>query len=241
MLPQTELTVHNMEVKKSEKALLKNKRFLFAEIGLIAALVVVWAAFQITSKPKIESFLGDGSSMTDPEDIVPITLPDSPPPPVEAPKLPVLSTNIDIVDNDIKLEDTFYISPDDDISVVIPGGYIEDIKEETIEEEAIPVVLVEKKPTFQGGDANTFAKWVNRRLVYPEIAKDNGVEGRVMLKFTVNADGSVSDVTVLRGADPALDKEAVRVVSSSPKWEPGMQRDRRVKVTFTFPVIFKLQ
>ena len=105
MQTQTELTVHNMEVKKSEKALLKNKRFLFAEIGLIAALVVVWAAFEITSKPKNVSFLEDSSSMSDPEDIVPITLPDSPPPPVEAPKLPVLSTNIDIVDNDIKIEE----------------------------------------------------------------------------------------------------------------------------------------
>ena len=230
-----------MEVKKSEKALLKNKRFLFAEIGLIAALVVVWAAFEITSKPKNVSFLEDSSSMSDPEDIVPITLPDSPPPPVEAPKLPVLSTNIDIVDNDIKIEDSFFISADDDNSVVIPGGYIEEIKEEVIEEEEIPAVIVEKKPTFQGGDANAFSKWVNKRLIYPEIAKQNGVEGRVMLKFTVNIDGSVSNVTVLRGADPALDKEAVRVISSSPKWEPGMQRDRKVKVTYTFPVIFKLQ
>ena len=92
-----------------------------------------------------------------------------------------------------------------------------------------------------GGDANTFSQWVNKRLVYPEIAKENGVQGRVVLQFTVNPDGSVTGVKVLRGVDASLDKEAVRVVSQSPKWEPGRQRDRAVKVTYTFPVIFQLR
>ena len=112
---------------------------------------------------------------------------------------------------------------------------------EEVEEEAIPFALVENKPTFQGGDANTFSKWVNSRLEYPEIAKENGIQGRVTLQFTVNTDGSVSDVKVLRGVDSSLDKEAVRVVSSSPKWKPGMQRDKPVRVTYTFPVIFQLR
>ena len=119
--------------------------------------------------------------------------------------------------------------------------YIETVEEEEVEEEAIPFALVENKPTFQGGDANTFSKWVNSRLEYPEIAKENGIQGRVTLQFTVNTDGSVSDVKVLRGVDSSLDKEAVRVVSSSPKWKPGMQRDKPVRVTYTFPVIFQLR
>ena len=114
-------------------------------------------------------------------------------------------------------------------------------EEESVEEEAIPFQLVEEKPSFNGGDANEFSKWVNSKLVYPEIAKENGVQGRVTLQFTVNADGSVSNVKVLRGVDSSLDKEAVRVVSSSPKWKPGKQRDRAVKVTYTFPVIFQLR
>ena len=92
-----------------------------------------------------------------------------------------------------------------------------------------------------GGDANTFSKWVNERLVYPEIAKENGVQGRVTLQFTINTDGSVSDVKVLSGVDPSLDKEAVRVVSMSPKWTPGKQRGQAVSVTLTFPVIFQLR
>ena len=108
------------------------------------------------------------------------------------------------------------------------------------QEEAIPFILVEEKPSFQGGDANAFSKWVNTHLKYPEIAKRNGVQGRVTLQFTIEKDGSVTNVGVLRGVEPSLDKEAVRVVSMSPKWKPGKQRDRYVPVTYTFPVIFQL-
>ena len=82
---------------------------------------------------------------------------------------------------------------------------------------------------------------MNSRLEYPEIAKENGIQGRVMLQFTVGTDGRISNVVVVRGVDPVLDKEAVRVVSMSPKWSPGKQRDRAVKVTYTFPVIFQLR
>lgn len=109
------------------------------------------------------------------------------------------------------------------------------------EEEAIPFQLVDVKASFQGGDANQFSKWVNQRLVYPEIARENGVQGRVTLQFTIRKDGSITNVKVIRGVDPALDKEAVRVVSMSPKWTPGMLNGRVVAVKYTFPVIFQLQ
>ncbi|MBQ2150988.1 MAG: energy transducer TonB, partial [Bacteroidales bacterium] len=119
--------------------------------------------------------------------------------------------------------------------------YIEEVKDEEVDEEAIPFAVVEEKPMCNGGDANEFTRWVNSKLVYPEIPKENGVQGRVTLQFTVEKDGSVTNVKVLRGVDPSLDKEAVRVVQSSPKWTPGKQRDRAVKVTYTFPVIFQLR
>ena len=109
------------------------------------------------------------------------------------------------------------------------------------EEEAIPFQLVEEKPSYNGGDANEFSKWVNSQLVYPEIAKNNGVQGRVTLQFTIDVDGSVTNVKVIRGVDPALDREAVRVVSMSPKWKPGKQKEKPVRVTYTFPVIFNLR
>ena len=166
---------------------------------------------------------------------------ETPPPPTAAPKIPVLSDQIDIVDDEIELEDDMFMNLEDDASLGVEIMDYVEVEEEVVEEEAIPFQLVEEKPSFQGGDANQFSKWVNSRLVYPEIAKENGVQGRVTLQFTVEKDGSVTKVKVLRGVDPSLDKEAVRVVSSSPKWTPGKQRDRAVPVTYTFPVIFQLR
>ena len=107
------------------------------------------------------------------------------------------------------------------------------------EESVIPFQLVEVKPSFMGGDANQFSKWVNQRLVYPDSLKKQGIQGRVTLQFTVQADRTVSNVRVLRGVHPDLDNEAVRVVSSSPKWKPGKYKDKEVPVTYTFPVIFQ--
>lgn len=107
--------------------------------------------------------------------------------------------------------------------------------------EAIPFQMVEVKPFFQGGDANQFSKWVNQRLVYPEDAKEARVQGRVTLQFTILSDGSITDVKVIRGVHSSLDKEAVRVVSMSPRWTPGEQSGEPVSVTYTFPVIFQLR
>ena len=105
---------------------------------------------------------------------------------------------------------------------------------------AIPFVSVEEKPTFNGGDANDFAKWVNQNIQYPTVAQEKGVEGRVVLGFVVDENGQVKDVKVLKGVDPALDAEAVRVVSASPKWAAGKQNGQAAKVSYTFPVVFKL-
>ena len=231
-----------MEVKKSPKASLENKRLLFTEIGLVVALGIVYGAFEYSSKDKAVALLEDTTQADDVEEMIAIQN-ETPPPPPEAPNIPILSDQIDIVDDDIKLDDDMFMNLEDDANtgVEIMDYKEEQVVEEEIEEEAIPFQLVEEKPSFNGGDANEFSKWVNSKLVYPEIAKENGVQGRVTLQFTVEADGRVTNVKVLRGVDESLDKEAVRVVSSSPKWKPGKQRDRAVKVTYTFPVIFQLR
>lgn len=232
-----------MEVKKSPKASLENKRLLFAEIGFIVSLSVLLFAFDFSSKEKQAATLTTESAPVEVEDMIPITQQETPPPPEAAPKIPILSDQIDVVDDNIKVDDSMFQNLEDDQSTGVEiMDYIEQAPvEETVEEEAIPFQLVEEKPSFNGGDANEFSKWVNSKLVYPEIAKENGVSGRVTLQFTVNPDGTVTNVKVLRGVDPSLDKEAVRVVSMSPKWKPGKQRDRAVKVTYTFPVIFQLR
>lgn len=107
--------------------------------------------------------------------------------------------------------------------------------------EPIPYLLVEEKPSFQGGDINQFLKWVRENQIYPEIAKENGIQGRVTVRATINTDGSLTDIMVVRGVDPSLDKEAIRVVSQSPKWKPGKQGGKAVPVTYNIPVTFQIR
>ncbi len=230
-----------MEIKKSEKANLENKKLLFIEIGLIIALAVVYVAFEWQTAEQQIIELEDTTQIIEVEEVI-ATQQETPPPPPSAPKMPVLSDQIDIVDDEIMVDDNMFMNLEDDTNMGVEiMDYVETVEEEVIEEEAIPFQLVEEKPSFMGGDANEFSKWVNQRLVYPEIAKENGVQGRVTLQFTVESDGRVTNVKVLRGVDSSLDQEAVRVVSSSPRWTPGKQRDRAVRVTYTFPVIFQLR
>ena len=230
-----------MEIKKTPKADIENKKILFREIGLILALAVVLLAFEWKTYDKQISTLGDNTAAVIEEEMIPITN-ETPPPPAEAPKIPTVSDVIEIVDDDMKIENELIINTEDDKNLGVQiKDYVKGPVEEVIEDEEIPFTIVEEKPSFQGGDENTFTKWVASKLVYPEIAKENGVQGRVILQFLVGTDGSVSDVKVVRGVDASLDKEAARVVASSPKWKPGRQRNKPVKVRYTFPVIFQLR
>ncbi len=229
-----------MEIKKTEKASLENKRLIFAEVGLIAALLVVLAGFESSTRAKEVALLQGNTQIDNEDDILAIPL-DTPPPAPQAPALPMLSDELEIVEDDVTVDLDFQSLDDTDIPVDIQEYVRQEVVEEDVEEETLPFVTVEQKPTFNGGDANDFAKWVNIRLVYPEIAKDNGVEGRVVLQFTIGKDGRLQDVKVLNSPDESLAREAIRVVSSSPKWEPGRQRDRAVKVSYTFPVIYRLR
>ncbi len=230
-----------MESKISPKADLQKKNLLFLEIGLLVALGICLLAFEWSSSDKVETIdLAAQTVAVEEEEIINTQEQQEIPP--EIPKIPVLSDIIDIVDDDIQVNDDLFIDTEDNANLGVEiMDYHAAVEEEEVEEEAIPFALVEEKPKFQGGDANNFSAWVNKNLNYPEIAKENGVQGRVTLQFTVNTDGSVSDVKVLRGVDSSLDKEAVRIVSQSPKWTPGKQRERPVKVTYVFPVIFQLR
>jgi protein TonB len=104
----------------------------------------------------------------------------------------------------------------------------------------VPFILVEVKPTFKGGDENAFRIWVQKRTIYPKIAEDNGIQGRVIITFIVETDGSVSNVKVVRSVDPILDNEALKAVMASPKWTPGRQRGIPVRVRFQIPLDFRL-
>lgn len=229
-----------METKKSPQASLENKRLLFAEIGLIVALLVVFAGFETSTRAQATATLVDTTKGVEEIDICAITL-DTPPPAPDVPILPQLSDDIEIVDNDINVELEFQSLEDNDIPVNIKDYMNKEVIEEEVEEETFFVYNVDEKPSFNGGDANEFSKWVNSQLRYPEIAQEMHIQGKVTLQFTIEKDGSLQNVKVLSTPDESLSKEAVRIVSSSPKWSPGKQRDRAVKVTYTFPVIFQLR
>ena len=114
-------------------------------------------------------------------------------------------------------------------------------EEKAIVEEEPVFLIVEEQASFQGGDLNSFRAWFTKNLKYPPIAAENGIQGKVYVQFAVNSKGEVVDVKVVRGVDPSLDKEAIRVITSSPKWEPAKQRGMKVKQQFTIPISFILQ
>lgn len=114
-------------------------------------------------------------------------------------------------------------------------------EEEVIVEDEPAFVFVEEQATFQGGSLETFREWVQKNLVYPPVAVENGIFGRVTVQFAVNSRGEVVDVKILRGVDPSLDKETIRVIMASPKWGAAKQGGRAVKQQFVMPVIFQLQ
>ena len=99
--------------------------------------------------------------------------------------------------------------------------------------------VVEQNPSFPGGE-KALMDYLYKNIKYPSVAQDNGIQGRVLIQFVVNKDGSIVDPKVLRSVDPSLDKEAMRVVTAMPKWTPGKQRGKPVRVRFTLPVTFRL-
>lgn len=109
-----------------------------------------------------------------------------------------------------------------------------------VEEAPVSIAMVEQKPSFPGGEAAMY-QWLSSNIQYPAVASEEGIQGRVVVEFVVGKDGSITNVKVLRPRHPALDKEAVRVVKSMPKWVPGRNNGQPVKVTYTLPVTFKLQ
>lgn len=229
-----------MELKKNPKVNLENWKTIFVEIGLVLALGVVLAAFEWTSSDGINTDLALTQEVVVEEEMMPITQQEEvkPPPPPEPVKQVIEMINI--VDDDVDISDDvdlFENEFSEDVSVkIVEFSY----EEKEVEEEEI-FVIVEHMPSFQGGDLNKFREFVNKNLKYPEIAAENGIQGRVILSFVVESNGTLSNVKVLRGVDPAIDKEAIRVVESSPKWSPGQQRGKPVRVSFNMPIIFVLQ
>lgn len=227
-----------MEVKKTDKANLEKKRGMFLQLGYVIVLGLVLLAFEWGTRPSELNSLGELGDMDLEEEIIPITRQQNEPPPPPPP--PQTTEVINIVEDDVEIEDELILDDTEaDQDDVIEIVEFEEEEEEVNEMEVF--FVVEDMPTFQGQSSDAFRIYIQKNLKYPTIAAENGISGRVFVQFDVDPQGKITNVLVVRGVDPSLDKEAVRVVKSSPKWSPGKQRGRPVRVRFTFPIVFQLQ
>ncbi len=226
-----------MEVKKSSKANLENRKTVFMQIGLVVALSLVLIAFEwTTTDVNVNTGLMDTDVEVE-EEIIPITRQEEvkPPPPPPPPKVTDI---LNIVDDDVELDDELEIL---DTEMDQKKQLDFTIHVEAEERDDTPVFyIVEEMPQFPGGEGE-LQKYLSTSVKYPVIAQENGIQGKVFIQFVINTKGEVTNATVLRGVDPSLDKEALRVVQAMPTWKPGKQRNRPVRVSYTVPINFVLQ
>lgn len=226
-----------MEIKKSRKADLQNKRGLLLEIGLIVALLAVIVAFSYTpSEHRIDKV--DLNYGPIEEEMTDITIQDQKPP--EMPKkveMNVITDMLQVVTNDTKITTDVDFAEFDESTEIVQQVVV---KEEEIVEEEI-FVTAETMPSFMGGDLGVFRNWVQKQLNYPPIAQENGIHGKVIIQFVVEKDGRLTNVQVLSTPDRSLSEEAVRVLQLSPRWSPGKQRNQPVRIKYTLPVDFRIQ
>ncbi len=236
-----------MEIKKSKKADLEGQKGTGLLIGYIIALSAMFAAFEWTTREHIETepvVYAAYAAME--EEVVPITQPiftAAPPPPAEAPQVAEI---LDIVDDDTEIEEET-IESSESTTEAISGPVSQHtgpvatgpVVTEEESDEGTVFQVVEQMPEFPGG-MEALLKYLSKNIKYPSMALDNGIQGRVLVSFTVNKDGSIVDPEILRSVDPSLDKEAIRVISTMPKWNPGKQRGKPVRVKYTVPVAFRI-
>lgn len=225
-----------MEIKKSPKANLEKRRGIFLQIGLVVVIGLVYMAFEWPSYPKIDTDLQQLASDDQFEEDIENTFreekPPPPPPPPEEPQV------LEVVENDVEIEDDLIIE-DADADENDEVNIQEVTQEEEEDEEPLPFFILEDKPEFPGGE-EALQKWIAQNTKYPDIAKDMGISGKVFIGFVIDKKGQVTKVKVLRGVDPYLDAEALRVVKSMPDWKPGKQRGKAVPVQYQIPIKFTL-
>lgn len=231
-----------MEVKKSPKADLEKGKTMSVLMGFIVGLAVLFVGFEWSTKDVMVVDETEQVQDVIAEEEIEITRQENTPPPPPPPAAPAVAEVLTVVDDDVELADVEIASSEDDASAAQAETYVAPVVEEEEEEEAAQQIftVVEKQPEFPGGMAELM-KFLAKSIKYPVIAQENGIQGRVVCSFVVNRDGSIVDIQVMRGVDPSLDKEAVRVIGTMPKWKPGEQRGKPVRVRFILPVQFRLQ
>lgn len=224
-----------MDSRKSLKADLEAKKAIFFEIGLVIVLALVYFSINAKSYEKQQAVLVQQQVQKAPEEMVPITEQKVKPPPPPPPKQ---VTQIKIVSNDVKIDDNVDIDVNANMNTKV-AQYTPPMQEEDVQEQPI-FTVVEDKPSFPGGEG-ALMKYLATHIQYPALAKESGIQGRVYISFVVEPNGKIDHVKVLRGIGGGCDEEAVKVVKSMPRWNPGKQRGKPVRVAFTLPVNFRLE
>ncbi|MBQ8449690.1 MAG: energy transducer TonB [Bacteroidaceae bacterium] len=229
-----------MEQKKSQSANLETRKTTWLLLGYIMVFAVLFAAFEWTATEKKHTgeIIQQGILLEE-EIMVPITLPEKKvvPPPPQAKQITEI---LEIVEDDAEIEESEIMSVEDQGEVVEINEDANIVVEEVVEEEQIYQV-VEQQPEFPGG-MQALMKFLRDNIQYPRISRENNSQGKTYVNFVVNTDGSIQDVEVMKSSgDVYLDKEALRVVKTMPKWNPGKQAGKAVRVRFTLPVSFRLQ
>ncbi|MDT8412626.1 MAG: energy transducer TonB [Vicingaceae bacterium] len=222
-----------MEPKKNPNADLEKLRSTVLLGGIVVSLLIIYAMINFKFYDVQASELGDLVVEQVEEEIIPITEQNTPPPPPPPP--PAAPETIEIVEDDVEIEEEIEIDTEADAETVVETF---EVTEEVVEEEIF--TIVEDMPEFPGG-VQALYKYLGENVKYPQAAKANGISGKVFVNFTVEKDGSITAVKVIRGVHELLDKEAIRVVKSFPKWKPGKQRGKAVRVSYNIPISFVLK
>ncbi len=226
-----------MDIKKSSEASLENKKSIFILMGLVAALSLIFIALEWT-KHEVTIYETVSMEIEEEEEIEIITTAEELPPP-PPPEVPEVVEVLNVVEDDVETAEIVIDTEDDKDRDVVIQPPVQPAETEEEESDVI-FMVVETSPSFPGGEQALF-KYLSDNIKYPVIAQETGIQGRVVCQFVVNRDGSIVDVEVVRGVDKSLDAEAVRVIKSMPKWSPGKQRGKAVRVKYSLPVNFRLQ
>ena len=222
-----------MKTKKSRKADIERFRGLFFRFGMALSIILVIAAFKWTKEQELIGFKIE-DKFDVPEDIdiklfsiekEPVKIRQAVLKPVDDEQV-VDSTNTDFLNVESKPTDSIPLIPDFGEN----DRFVDTLYE---------ISLLESKPEFPGGNKEMY-KFLKNNLVYPELERQMGIQGRVVVSFVVNLDGSITDIQVIKGVTPNLNEETIRVIRIMPKWVPGRQRDHNVSTRISLPILFTL-
>ena len=229
-----------MELKKNPKADLENRRGLYLEIGLVVILVASLVAFNVKSYDKEEKVQFERQASEEQEEIIIQTQQEELPPP-PPPEMPEVTTEMEVVKDDAEIKNEIDMSSfqrqEEATNIEITPVKVE---EEEEEEETQIFTVVENDPEFPGG-MEALYKYLRENIKYPQLARENNITGRVYVTFVVERDGSIANPRVLKDIGGGCGQEAIRVVKAMPKWNPGKQRGKAVRVQFNLPVSFNLR